>query len=107
MLGIGIAANGFHLAANAGGWRIAASIFIGWRAVNLLQLRVVYIRAKSLFHCLIVNQMPTVAGLLLFAEEPQAILAKRCGIKVYRYETQDEEDGEMLDLSGGNPSPDR
>jgi ATP-dependent DNA helicase RecG len=39
---------------------------------------------------LIVNQMPTVAGLLLFAEEPQAILAKRCGIKVYRYETQDE-----------------
>jgi ATP-dependent DNA helicase RecG len=39
---------------------------------------------------LIVNQMPTVAGLLLFAEEPQAVLAKRCGIKVYRYETQDE-----------------
>lgn len=39
---------------------------------------------------LIVNQMPTVAGLLLFAEEPQAVLPKRCGIKVYRYETQEE-----------------
>lgn len=39
---------------------------------------------------LIVNQMPTVAGLLLFAEEPQAVLAKRCGIKVYRYKTQEE-----------------
>jgi ATP-dependent DNA helicase RecG len=34
--------------------------------------------------------MPTVAGLLLFAEEPQSILSKRCGIKVYRYETQEE-----------------
>lgn len=34
---------------------------------------------------------PTVAGLLLFAEEPQAILAKRCGIKIYRYRTRDSE----------------
>ncbi len=32
---------------------------------------------------------PTVAGVLLFAEEPQAILPKRCGIKVYRYKTRD------------------
>jgi ATP-dependent DNA helicase RecG len=40
---------------------------------------------------LIVNQMPTVAGLLIFADEPQAILPKRCGIKVYRYKTQEEE----------------
>ena len=40
---------------------------------------------------LIVNDMPTVAGLLLFSEEPQAQLPKRCGIKVYRYETQDAE----------------
>lgn len=38
---------------------------------------------------LIVNDMPTVAGLLLFSEEPQAQLPKRCGIKVYRYETQE------------------
>jgi ATP-dependent DNA helicase RecG len=30
---------------------------------------------------------PTVAGLVLFAEEPQAALPKRCGIKVYRYRT--------------------
>lgn len=34
---------------------------------------------------------PTVAGLLLFAEAPQAILAKRCGIKIYRYKTRDPE----------------
>jgi len=34
---------------------------------------------------------PTVAGILLFAEEPQALLPKRCGIKVYRYQTKDKE----------------
>jgi ATP-dependent DNA helicase RecG len=39
---------------------------------------------------LIVNEMPTVGGLLLFADEPQAILPKRCGVKVYRYQTQEE-----------------
>jgi ATP-dependent DNA helicase RecG len=39
---------------------------------------------------LIVNDMPTVAGILLFADEPQAVLPKRCGIKVYRYKTQEE-----------------
>ena len=39
---------------------------------------------------LVVNDMPTVGGLLLFADEPQALLPKRCGIKVYRYETQEE-----------------
>ncbi|HTB94344.1 MAG TPA: ATP-binding protein [Candidatus Sulfotelmatobacter sp.] len=39
---------------------------------------------------LIFDEMPTVGGLLLFAEEPQAILPKRCGIKVYRYKTQEE-----------------
>ena len=39
---------------------------------------------------LIVNEMPTVAGLLLFADELQAVLPKRCGIKVYRYKTQEE-----------------
>lgn len=37
------------------------------------------------------EEMPTVAGLLLFAEEPQAQLPKRCGIKVYRYKTQEAE----------------
>jgi ATP-dependent DNA helicase RecG len=40
---------------------------------------------------MIVNDMPTVAGLLLFGEEPQAQLPKRCGIKVYRYETHESE----------------
>jgi ATP-dependent DNA helicase RecG len=39
---------------------------------------------------LIVDEMPTVGGLLLFADEPQAVLPKRCGVKVYRYKTQDE-----------------
>lgn len=39
---------------------------------------------------LIVNDMPTVGGLLLFADEPQAVLPKRCGIKVYRYKTREE-----------------
>ena len=38
---------------------------------------------------LVVEGKPTVAGLLLFAEEPQAILPKRCGIKIYRYKTRD------------------
>jgi ATP-dependent DNA helicase RecG len=40
---------------------------------------------------LIVRKRPTVAGILLFAEEPQAILAKRSAIKVYRYKTKAEE----------------
>jgi ATP-dependent DNA helicase RecG len=39
---------------------------------------------------LLVNDMPSVGGLLLFADEPQAVLPKRCGIKVYRYKTQEE-----------------
>ncbi len=36
---------------------------------------------------LISGGKPTVAGILLFAEEPQAVLPKRCGIKLYRYKT--------------------
>jgi ATP-dependent DNA helicase RecG len=31
----------------------------------------------------------TVAGLLLFAEEPQAALPKHCGVKIYRYKTSE------------------
>lgn len=38
---------------------------------------------------LVRDKRPTVAGILLFAEEPQALLPKRCGIKVYRYRTRD------------------
>lgn len=33
---------------------------------------------------------PTVAAILLFAEEPQAVLPKRCGVKIYRYRTSAE-----------------
>lgn len=35
------------------------------------------------------DHRPTVAGVILFSEEPQALIAKRCGIKVYRYTTKD------------------
>ncbi len=38
---------------------------------------------------LIQEGTPTVAAILLFAELPQAILPKHCGIKIYRYKTRD------------------
>lgn len=38
---------------------------------------------------LLKEDKPTVAGVILFAEEPQALLPKRCGIKIYRYKTTD------------------
>jgi ATP-dependent DNA helicase RecG len=38
---------------------------------------------------LIREDRPTVAGLLLFADEPQAVLQKHCGIKIYRYKTRE------------------
>ena len=34
---------------------------------------------------------PTVAGILLFADEPQALLPKRSGVKIYRYKTTEKE----------------
>jgi len=34
---------------------------------------------------------PVVAAVVLFADEPQAALPKRCGIKIYRYKTSDSE----------------
>jgi ATP-dependent DNA helicase RecG len=40
---------------------------------------------------LIIGNKPTVAGTILFADEPQALLPKQCGIKVYRYRTADDE----------------
>lgn len=40
---------------------------------------------------LIRSNKPTVAGVLLFCDEPQAHLAKHCGIKVYRYKTSESE----------------
>jgi len=39
----------------------------------------------------LINDKPTVAGIVLFADEPQAILPKRCGIKVYRYKSSERE----------------
>jgi ATP-dependent DNA helicase RecG len=42
-----------------------------------------YLRKQSLIR----EEKPTVASVLLFADEPQAIIAKHCGIKVYRFKT--------------------
>lgn len=39
----------------------------------------------------LVNGKATVAAVLLFSEEPQAILPKRSGLKIYRYKTSAEE----------------
>jgi ATP-dependent DNA helicase RecG len=36
---------------------------------------------------LLVNDKPTVAGMVLFSDLPQALLPKRCGVKLYRYKT--------------------
>ena len=48
---------------------------------------------------LLISAKPTVAGLLLFSDEPQAALPKRSAIKVYRYKTRDVEGGrETLDI---------
>lgn len=38
---------------------------------------------------LLTGEKPTVAAVLLFAELPQAVLPKRCGIKILRYRTTD------------------
>lgn len=35
------------------------------------------------------NGKPTVGAVLLFSDEPQAILQKRCGLKIYRYKTKE------------------
>jgi ATP-dependent DNA helicase RecG len=48
---------------------------------------------------------PTVAGIVLFAEEPQAVLPKRTGIKIYRYKTAAEE-GTRETLDGDPQSVD-
>ena len=39
---------------------------------------------------LITGNKATVAGALLFSEEPQAILPKRSAVKIYRYKTKDD-----------------
>jgi ATP-dependent DNA helicase RecG len=40
---------------------------------------------------LIREHLPTVGGILLFSDLPQAIIPKNCGIKIYRYKTSDTE----------------
>jgi ATP-dependent DNA helicase RecG len=46
-----------------------------------------WLAKQNLLH----KSQPTVAGVLLFADEPQAYLAKRSAIKLYRYGTSDDE----------------
>ena len=46
---------------------------------------------------LYVNNMLTIAGLLLFSDEPQICLPKRSSIKVFRYKTSGEADRDTLD----------
>ncbi len=48
----------------------------------------------------IVDEKPTVAGVILFADEPQTILPKRSGIKIARYTTSNWEEGTRETLSG-------
>ena len=54
----------------------------------------------------LLGNKPTVAGIVLFAEEPQAILPKRTGIKIYRYKTTSQEgtrdtlDGDPRSIEG-------
>jgi ATP-dependent DNA helicase RecG len=50
---------------------------------------------------LVVDTRPTVGGLLLFAEEPQAAMPKRCGVKIYRYKTREAEG--FRDVLADNP----
>jgi len=45
------------------------------------------------------NGKATVFAILLFAEEPQAILPKRSGLKIYRYKTSEEATRETLEFN--------
>jgi len=55
---------------------------------------------------LLIDERPTVAGALLFADEPQALLPKRSAIKISRYKSTDKEghrdqlDGTPLTIEG-------
>lgn len=40
---------------------------------------------------LIISGKPTVAGAVLFADLPQALIPKQCGIKIYRYKSSEDE----------------
>lgn len=43
-----------------------------------------WLRKQLLIH----NELPKVAAVLLFADEPQVPLNKKCGLKIYRYKTK-------------------
>lgn len=45
---------------------------------------------------LVRDDRPTVAGLMLFSDEPQALLPKRSGVKLYRYQTKEEGERSVL-----------
>ncbi|TBC66282.1 ATP-dependent DNA helicase RecG [Rhizobium ruizarguesonis] len=45
---------------------------------------------------LLIDDRPSVAGVLLFADEPQAVLPKRSAIKVLRYQTKQEAERDFL-----------
>jgi ATP-dependent DNA helicase RecG len=51
---------------------------------------------------LLAGDRPTVAGVVLFGDLPQAVLPKRCGIKVYRYKSSQIEGAREALV--GNPS---
>lgn len=51
---------------------------------------------------LLLGERPTVSGVVLFADLPQALLPKRCGVKVYRYKTSQSEG--MREALVGNPT---
>lgn len=61
-----------------------------------------WLRKQQAIH----DDKPTVAGIVLFAEEPQAALPKRTGIKIYRYKTTAQEgsrdtlDGDPRSIEG-------
>jgi len=46
-----------------------------------------WLRKQQLLH----DSKPTVAGVVLFADLPQAVLPKRTGVKIYRYKTNAEQ----------------
>lgn len=50
-----------------------------------------FLRKQRLLTRLEGNLVPNVAGILLFDEEPQAAMATRCAVKVYRLRTTEEE----------------
>ncbi|HXC01837.1 MAG TPA: ATP-binding protein [Opitutaceae bacterium] len=71
---------------------VAAPAKVLIEAIPLLEfLKTVVPTAKPkdwlLKQLMVVGGKPTVAGVLLFSGEPQAVIPKHCGVKIYRYKT--------------------